>query len=268
MRMRKAKSLKRWQIVVLLLLIFVFSCAPVQFLPVNKHIADLQYYDEFQGLKIGASAYIDPIQSRETFGTDLFSKGIIPILVIIENETNLTFLLEQKYFTLYPDFQRETAESDETIHLPTTDTADIKTHSTSDTVIAASTTAIGAAGVASFSVTVLEAGGATETVASIASLNIPVNVIYIAAIIPLSIASEFSSRNIQITHHMTAEALEDRTLHQGQSMHGFLYFLCDSFNEKIRSQEFRLHITFRSISDETLWNVDLPLGRLFPKEVR
>jgi hypothetical protein len=263
----KVIPLKRRANVVLLLLIFVvFSCAPVQFSPVKiEHATDLPHFDHFQGLKIGVSAYLDPIQSSETFGTDLFSKGILPILVIIENDTNLTFLLEQKHFALYPAFQRETAESDGT---PTTDTANKKADSFSDAVVTISRKVVGTVGLATFTVTILEAAEATETVAAIASLHIPANAIALGAIIPLAIAGEFSSRDIQVTHHMIDEALADRTLHQGQSIRGFLYFPCDCFDEKTRAQDFILRTTLQSISDETVWNVDLPLGRLFPQEAR
>ncbi|MHC4678641.1 MAG: hypothetical protein ACYTEK_08090, partial [Planctomycetota bacterium] len=115
---------RRANFILLMLVPVVLSCAPVQFQPVEiERATDLSRFGEFQGLKIGVSAYLDPIQSHKTFGTDLFSKGILPILVMIENDTDLAFMVEQKHFVLYPAFQRETAESDGT---PTTDAVDRK----------------------------------------------------------------------------------------------------------------------------------------------
>jgi len=264
MCLRKAKPLKRREIVVILLLIFVvFSCAPKLVPPEIEHAADLQLFDESQGLKIGVSAYINPKQSRKTFGIDLFSKGILPILVSIENNTGSDFLLRKKLFSLY---QRETDDSSSILLSSTTDTTAKKVGSSSDAEVTASTTVLGAAGVATFTVHVLQAGGATETVAWIASRRIPVLAIGAVASILLGIEGEIASRDKMIINNMTAIELADRTLLQGQSTQGFLYFTWDSTNEKISPQEFILRNTLQIINEKKVWQVDIPIGPLFPQE--
>lgn len=268
MRQRKEITLRRRKILALPLILVFFSCAPKLVPPEIKPAADLPLFDESKGLKIGVSPYIDPKQSRETFGIDLFSsKGILPILVRIENNTGSDFLLEQKVFSLC---QRENGESSRMLLSFTTNTTGKKVGSSSDYVVTTSSTVIGTAGVATFSVTVFEAGGATKAVSAtqsaIQSLHIPVLAVSGVAAILLSIEGERVSRDIQIINHMTAVELADQTLLQGESIQGFLYFTWDSFDEKSRTQELVLHNTLRSINDETVWQVDFPLGRLFPQE--
>jgi hypothetical protein len=268
MRQRKEITLRRREILALPLILVFFSCAP-KFVPVEiKPAADLPLFDESKKLKIGVSPYIDPKQSRKTFGIDLFSKeGILPILVRIENNTGSDFLLEQKVFSLS---QRGNDESSGMLFSSTTNTTGKKVGSSPDYVVITSSRVLGTAGVATFSVTAFEAGGATKAVSAIQSaiqsLHIPVLAVSGVAAIILSIEGERVSRDIQIINHMTAVELADQTLLQGESIQGFLYFKWDSSDETIRTQELVLHNTLQSINEEKVWQVDFPLGRLFPQE--
>jgi len=267
MRQKKEITLRRREILALPLILVFFSCAPKPVPPEIKPAADLPLFDESKGLKIGVSPYIDPKQSRETFGIDLFSKGILPILVRIENNTGSDLLLEQKLFSLS---QRGNNESSGMLLSSTTNTTGKKVGSSPGVVVTTSSTVLGTAGVATFSVTAFEAGGATKAVSAIQSaiqsLHIPVLAVSGVAAIILSIDGERVSRDIQIINHMTAVELADQTLLQGESIQGFLYFNWDSFDEKIRTQKLVLHNTLQSINEETVWQVDFPLGRLFPQE--
>jgi len=265
----KEIPLRKMEILVLSLISVLFSCAPKPVLPERKPASDLQFFDEYKGLKIGVSPYIDPIQSRKIFGINLFGKGILPILVRIENNTGSDFLIDKKLFSL---FQCETDKSSGKLISTTTDTTGKKIGTSSDALVITSTTAIGATGVATFTVNVLRAGGATEAVSAInsaiESLHIPVLAVSGVSAILLGIEGERASRDIQNINRMTYMELADQTLHQGNSAQGFLYFDWDSFDEKTRTQKLVLRNTLQSINDEkeTIWQVDIPLGRLFPQE--
>lgn len=73
---------------VLPIISFIFpSCGPVEIKEVTTQKADYyRFTSQKAGLKISVDAYTEENRLKEFFGCDLLSRGVLPILIVIENQ--------------------------------------------------------------------------------------------------------------------------------------------------------------------------------------
>ncbi len=87
------------------ILAFVFTgCAPIQIQKVTAHSADSYKFSlEKDGFKISVDPYREKDRLRDSFGCDLISRGILPVLVVIEDknaEDGYVLMLEKANLVL------------------------------------------------------------------------------------------------------------------------------------------------------------------------
>lgn len=196
---------------VMTVILFVFTnCSPVQVREVIIQRADhYKFSSEKSGLKISVDPYREERRLQDFFGYNLLSRGILPVLVVIENQT------AQDGYTLV------------------TDKSGLLISKTEERKIA---------------------NTLTEQ-----NLNSPpptMPVLPFVILIPIGIAVQMSTtqqlvNENQIRNNLEQKRMLDKTLYQGGSQSGFLYFKLNDKENAERVQGIRF--TLKNIrTDETV----------------
>ncbi|KPK98204.1 MAG: hypothetical protein AMJ95_05715 [Omnitrophica WOR_2 bacterium SM23_72] len=86
----------------LIMVIFLSGCATIQLPELTvKPASQYRLSQNKEGLVISVDPFLEKKRVEELFGTDLLSKGILPVLVVVENNSNSsTFYLQKEQSSL------------------------------------------------------------------------------------------------------------------------------------------------------------------------
>jgi hypothetical protein len=220
---------------------FIISCSPVEIKKVTYQKAD--YYkltSQKAGLRISIDPYMQEDRLKEFFGCDLPSRGVLPVLVVIENqnaEDGYIFLKEKSGLLMKDPDSKNTSNnsSDESYKSDKLDQA-LKT----DRAIKNVNTA-----------------GYVGSLPFIATGAIATPVILIG-IIPMAISEKRVKDELAIMRNYEYERLEDKTIYQGGSNRGFIYFQinCKEDMNKIQG----LQLSMKNIRSKEITTFIIPIN--------
>jgi hypothetical protein len=192
------------------LIIFIFNfigCAPVEIKKVTAQKADYyKFTSQKAGLIISVDLYREEDRLKEFFGCDLLSRGVLPVLLVIENQN-----AEDGYILV----KEKTGLIMEKTNSTKTEDKLEKEGYTSDELEQAIKTK---AGIDNINALVFTGSLPFYAVGAIAS---PIIVI---GIVPMLIAEKKVKDEYAIKRNIEETQLVDKTLYQGSSNSGFLYF--------------------------------------------
>ena len=154
-----------------------------------RETASYQFATETNGLMVAVQPVTDKKQLKETFQVDLVNKGIVPILVVVENRSNSSFLVAK-----------------EKVHVVN---ASASTNSSVGRKVASGS------------------GGEQTAMAGAALLGVAVLAAPAAVVVaaPLVIAGAKAASNADVIRHNLADkGLTSHTVEPGKRAYGYLYF--------------------------------------------
>jgi hypothetical protein len=97
----KKPAMKRLLVISLLVTTFASSCAPYTTQPATLlRMQSAAAAVEKQGLAVGVTPYLDTERSKATFGGDLKEAGILPLQILIRNNSAYPLTIRKSDFTL------------------------------------------------------------------------------------------------------------------------------------------------------------------------
>jgi len=203
--------------------IFIFAlvvsgCAPVEMEKVVVQRADQYRFTlQQQGLRVSVDPYTEDVRLRESFGCDLLSRGILPVLVVFENlssEDGYIIVSDKSGLVLVDaTIGGEKASEDQMK----------KELKAAGTMIDVSTNIMGP------SVAMPQVAAAVSNITtgstSLMTAAPMLSIVGLVATIPIAVAAENKYRDeIAIKKNLEQKQLRPKTLYQGSSHSGFLYF--------------------------------------------
>ena len=183
---------------VLTIIFFILtSCAPVEIKKVTTQKADYyKFASQKAGLKISVDPYREEKRLQEFFGCDLLSRGFLPVLVVIENQN-----AEDGYILV---------KEKSALVIKNTDPTNSETN-------------LGIGGYDSHDLEkAVKAQTATAIIAGTVGIVFPVAGVVILPVV--AIAEKRTKDEFEIRRNIEETQLLDKTLYQGGSHSGFLYF--------------------------------------------
>jgi hypothetical protein len=215
-----------WKIALTLVLtLFVFaisSCAPIEMKKVVIQRTDhYKFTSQQQGLRISVDPYVESGRLQDSFGCDLLSRGIIPVLVVVENLSaeDAYMIVSEKARLLTMDAINSRHKTDEVEQAR-------KRLQTWNTVLAVS----------------------------------PLFGLGLAAL-PFTAVAERSFQNeIEIRKNLEQKQLVPKTIYQGSSHSGFLYF--DLGKREDLGKVDGISLTVRNVRTNEISSFTIDTGRL------
>jgi hypothetical protein len=229
--MRKGWNCNK-SIVISILTILAFTvtnCAPVQMKNVvvqkSEHYKFTSHRD---GLKISVDPYTEEIRLKDYFGCDLLSRGILPVLIVFENQSSEDgyVIITDKANLVTPDLINSGVKSDEG---QKTDEVE-------------------------------GAGKGLQSANTVLAISPLFGVIGLAFALPLAFAaSQHYENENAIKRNLEQKQMTPKTIYRGSSHSGFLYFKFGKTEDLKKVQGICLSI--RNIRTEELLSFTIKTGR-------
>ncbi len=181
--------------IILVVILIITGCYPVQIQKVDvQNQSSYKYYASNYGLKISIDPYFEEDRLEKYFGIDLLSNGgILPVLVVLENvnaEDGFILVKEKSKLIMKP--------------------TETKVENTSDKEQKKD----------------FPSYGNPEVFANLALLTSPIGLL---VFLPAGFAVEKHNRDVtEISRNLNEKSLVEKTVYQGGSHNGFLYFKVNS----------------------------------------
>ena len=193
-----------------------------------------KYTAEKAGLKISVDPYREEDRLKEFFGCDLLSRGVLPVLVVFENksaEDGYIFIKEKSGLLMTNPDSRNTSNNlaNESYKSDNLDRA-VKTETATTGLTLATMGGIMAAGA------------------------LPGLILYV----PAGIAQEKAKEEFVIMRNFEDKKLVDKTVYQGSSNNGFIYFRINS-NEDI-SKIVGIQLCTKNIRSKEIVTLVIPIN--------
>jgi len=179
-------------------------------------------HKEMEGLSMAIDPYIDKEKMDKFFGMNLTDKGIIPVMIIIENHSKSSYLVEKNAFSIAAldgSFAKDKSLTSERQSMTRTARA------TSALMLAAPFAPFGG----------------------------------VAVIVGLPIASYFDNKEQEIHRQIGNNEISDKTLFPTESMHGFVYLQGPSASVLQRIESLSLSIKIKNMESGNVLDFSFPL---------
>jgi len=97
-----------------LAILLIYSCTTIKTPDITpESINQYKYQQVNNNIHVAVNPIVEPQRSEYIFGVDLLSYGILPVYIIIENQSGTTYLVERKQISLSNKSKKNDTQNDD-----------------------------------------------------------------------------------------------------------------------------------------------------------